>query len=490
MLPIVPRPVEATLLDGAPSVLTSQSRLVTGPSAEEVGAGVLLANLVGALIDRSISVARLDEEPPRPGDLVLRIDESAGPEGATSTERYTFDSRDGVVEIVAASVDGLVRGMATLGQLLEPVVGGYSAPAARVVDAPRFAWRGLSLDVARHFFGVEDVKRVLQLMARLKLNVLHLHLTDDQGWRLEIPSRPELTRLGSTTSVGGGPGGFFSVEDFAELQTFAHARGITVIPEIDLPGHTNAALHACPELNADGEPKPVYTGIEVGFSSLDASLPATERFLRDVLGDVAAMTRGPWVHLGGDEAHDTSPEDYAAIVRLAAEILREHGKVPVGWQEAAGVPGTAQVVQVWHTGIPLEPLAAAAASGVQVVMSPAEHAYLDMKYHEGFPLGLEWAGFVELRDSYEWEPTEVVPGLDPDAVVGVEAAVWTETLTTLDELTTMLLPRLTAVAEAAWSARERRDWDSYAERVRGLWPRWERLGFSWHPSPQVDWAGR
>ena len=335
MLPIVPRPVEATLLDGAPSVLTSQSRLVTGPSAEEVGAGVLLANLVGALIDRSISVARLDEEPPRPGDLVLRLDESAGPQGATSTERYTFDSRDGVVEIVAASVDGLVRGMATLGQLLEPVVGGYSAPAARVVDAPRFAWRGLSLDVARHFFGVEDVKRVLQLMARLKLNVLHLHLTDDQGWRIEVPSRPRLTEVSGATAVDGDPGGFFTVADLAAIQAYGAERGITVVPEIDLPGHVNAALHAYPELTPDGAGVPPYTEIEVGFSRLHADVPATAAFVRDVLADVAAMTEGPYLHVGGDEALTLEADEYARLVAIVAEEVRRAGKTLVGWQEVA-----------------------------------------------------------------------------------------------------------------------------------------------------------
>ena len=493
MFPIIPQPIEVTELDGGPSELTSQTRLVTGDSATELGAGVLLASVLGGLLGRSMAVAQTTRSTtvPEPGDIVLRLDPAAGPAGESSEERYTLESRGGAVVLAAPSTDGLQRAMATLGQLLEPTAtGGFRVPAVRVVDAPRYPWRGLSLDVARHFFGVDDVKRVMGLMARYKFNVLHLHLSDDQGWRIEIPSRPRLTQLGATTSVDGGPGGFFTVEDFAELQSFARARGITIVPEVDIPGHTNAALHAYPELNADGVAKPVYTGIEVGFSSLDAALPATEEFLRDVFGDLAAMTDGPWVHLGGDEALDTSKEDYETLVAAAATILRDAGKTPVGWQEFASSPAAAgAVVQVWHMGLPLEPIAAAARAGAQVLLSPAEHAYLDMKYVADFPLGLEWAGHVELRDSYDWEPAEVLRGLDPAAIVGVEAAVWTETLATMAELSTMLLPRLTAVAEAAWSQPERRDWDSYVERVRGQGWRWERQGMSWHPSPQVDWVG-
>ncbi len=492
MFPIVPQPVEVTALAGQPAELTSATRLVTGATAEELEAGVMLAAVLGGLIDQAIAVvqADADDDAPRPGDIVLRLDPGAGPAGSDSEERYTLECSGGAAVLAAPTVTGILRAMATLGQLLAPTAtGGYLVPAVRVVDAPRYPWRGLSLDVARHFFGLDDVKRVVSLMTRYKLNVLHLHLSDDQGWRLQIPSRPALTGLASGTSVGGGPGGFFTVDEFTELQLFARARGITVVPEIDVPGHTNAALHAYPELNPDGVAKPVYTGIEVGFSTLDASLPATESFLRDVLGDVAAMTHGPWVHLGGDEAHGTAREDYEAIVSLAARILREAGKTPVGWQEFAASPSSSSaVVQLWDMRLPLEPLAAAARAGAQVLLSPADRIYLDMKYHDGYPLGLDWAGTVELRDAYGWEPAEAVPGLDPEAIVGIEAAVWTETLTDLDELATMLLPRLTAAAEVAWTRPELRDWDSYAARIAGQWRRWERNGLSWHRSPNVDWA--
>ena len=493
MLPIVPQPAEVTELEGDGARLGSHVRLVTGCSVDEVGAGVLLAGVLGGLVGRSVEVVQTSPTvPAEPGDIVLRIDPTAGPAGSTSEERYTLESREDAILLAAPGLDGLHRAIATFGQLLESTqTGGYRVPAVRVLDEPRYSWRGLSLDVARHFFGVDEVKRVISLMARHKLNVLHLHLSDDQGWRIEIPSRPLLSELGATTSVDGGTGGFYTVEDFTELQAFARARGITVVPEIDVPGHVNAALHACPELSADGLPKPVYTGIEVGFSSLDAALPATAEFLRDVFTDLAAMTEGPWVHLGGDEAHDTAPQDYATLVTLAADTLRAAGKTPVGWQELASTSAARDaVVQLWDTRLPLEPLAAAAGAGAKILLSPADRVYLDQKYYEGYPLGLDWAGFVELRDSYDWDPDAIVPGLGPDAVVGVEAAVWTERITTMEELTTMLLPRLTAVAEVAWSMPERRDWDSFVARVRGQWRHWEAQGLAWYPSPQVDWEGR
>ena len=493
MFPIVPQPVEVTELAGEPTELTSGTRIVTGSSAEELEAGVMLAGSLGSFVSQAIAVEQGESGagPLGAGEIALRLDPGAGPAGSESDERYTLESRGGAVLLAAATVTGLVRAMATLGQLLAPTAtgGGYLVPAVRVLDAPRYPWRGLSLDVARHFFGVDDVKRVLSLMTRYKLNVLHLHLSDDQGWRLQIPSRPLLTERASGTSVGGGPGGYITTDEFLELQLYARSRGIAVVPEIDVPGHTNAALHAYPELNADGVAKPVYTGIDVGFSTLDASLPATEKFLRDVLGDVAAMTHGPWVHLGGDEAHDTSREDYETIIGLAAQILREAGKIPVGWQEFAASPASSSaVVQLWDMRLELEPLAAAARAGAQVLLSPADRVYLDMKYDAESPLGLDWAGHIELRDAYEWEPTEAVPGLEPEAICGVEAAVWTETLENLDELATMLLPRLTAVAEVAWTLPERRDWDSYARRISGQWRRWERHGLRWYRTPQVDWA--
>ncbi|WP_250448416.1 family 20 glycosylhydrolase, partial [Actinotalea sp. C106] len=395
---------------------------------------------------------------------------------------YALRVDPGGVELVARERTGLLHGLATLVQLAQVVPGrastgevsrevpGYATPgcplpACEVVDAPRYPWRGLSLDLARRFHGPETVRTVVDVMASLKLGVLHLHLTDDQGWRLEIPSRPELTARSGRTAVDGGPAGFLKVEDYTALVAYAAERGVVVVPEIDLPGHVNAALHACPELNPSGEAVPPYTGIEVGFSRLDASLPATDAFLVDVLGDVAAMTPGPWVHLGGDEALASDPEEYRVLVNRAAEILRAAGKEVVGWQELARLePGPSTVVQYWTADQDPGPVVAAARAGADVVMSPASRTYLDLKYDATTALGLEWAGHVEVRDSYDWDPDLVLP-LPAERVRGVEAALWSETLRTPEDLFHMLLPRLAAVAEVAWTPQRRRDWASFAARV-------------------------
>ncbi|PZR54407.1 beta-N-acetylhexosaminidase [Xylanimonas oleitrophica] len=448
------------------------------------------------------------QEAPGVLPLVLRLTDDAGPGAAaghgagapdgvraggaaTSDERYTLTvSPEGVV-VAAPQPVGLLHGVRTLRQL---VTADGSVPAVVVRDAPRYPWRGLSVDVVRHWFGPAVLRRVVDLAGAYKLRVLHLHLTDDQGWRIEIPSRPALTERGGRTQVGGelpaGERGYLTVDEFRELQEYAARRFVTVVPEIDLPGHTNAATHAYGELTPDGVPTDAYGGIEVGFSRLWADNPATEPFLRDVLGDVAAMTQGPWVHVGGDEAPQLDVAEYSAIMDLAQRVVREAGKTPVAWQEAAraGIePGT--VLQFWdpkvETGV--EPFTRAAEAGARFVASPGSNAYLDMKYTPEHPLGLEWAGHVELRDAYDWEPAEAVPGVPADAVEGVSAAVWTETLTTQDELFSMLLPRLPAVAELAWTTPSGRDWESFRVRVATHAPGWRTQGWSFHPTPQVDW---
>jgi hexosaminidase len=329
---------------------------------------------------------------------------------------------------------------------------------------------------------------VIALMSHYKLNVLHLHLTDDQGWRLHVRSRPELTRRSSASAVGGDRGGFYSADDYADVVAYAAARGVRVVPEIDVPGHVNAATHAYGELNPDGQPTDEYTGIEVGFSRLHADLPATRPFLDAVFADVAAMTPGEYVHIGGDEVLTMDPDEYARLVGMAAAAVRAAGKKVIGWQEIAHAPvepGT--LVQFWDPRADAAAFVEAARAGARFVMSPGSHAYLDMKYDASTELGLEWAGHIELRDAYDWEPTALVDGLPAEAVVGVEAAIWTETLRDLHALTTMLLPRLAAVAEVAWTGAADRSFDDFRERVASHARLWDRLGLGWYPSPQVDW---
>jgi hexosaminidase len=483
VIAVIPQPAQLERTGDAPFVFTDQTTVVVDGRPDLIGIAVLAADLLGRVSGRAVEVRYAESGA---SDIVrLRLVESL-PAG---DEAYRVIARNGRVDLEARTPAGLVRAIVTLRQLIVTAPGGVlRVPAVRIEDWPRYDWRGLSIDVARHFVAVSDLKVVIGVMSHYKLNVLHLHLTDDQGWRLHVRSRPLLTRLSSSTSVDGDPGGFYSAEDFADILAYGAVRGVRVVPEIDVPGHVNAATHAYGDLTPSGEPTETYTGIEVGFSRLHADLPATGPFLTEVFADVAAMTPGEYVHIGGDEVLTMAADEYATLVAAASAAVRAAGKKVVGWQEIAHTPlepGT--VVQYWDTRVDPGPFVDAARAGALLLMSPGSKAYLDMKYDASTELGLEWAGHIELRDAYDWEPSTLIEGVPPESVIGVEAALWTETLRDLPALMQMLLPRLAAVAEVAWSAPERRDWEDFRTRVARQAPFWDRLGLSWYASPQVEW---
>jgi hexosaminidase len=343
-------------------------------------------------------------------------------------------------------------------------------------DRPRYEWRGVMLDVARHFFGVEDVKRFVDVIARYGLNRLHLHLTDDQGWRIQIDTWPRLVSGGS----------HYSQEEYSVLVAYAESRGIVVVPEIDMPGHVNAALVAYPELAPEGVVPEPYAGTDVGFSSLATEREQTYAFVEDVVREVAALTTGPYLHIGGDETAATPPADYVRFVERTCAIVRAHGKQPIGWEEIARsalAPGT--IVQHWK-----DPALAreAVRQGARVIMSPANRTYLDMKYDDTTELGLEWAGHVGVRDAYEWDPATQVSGLAERDVLGVEAALWSETLETLRDVEFMAFPRLLCLAEVGWSQRGQRDWPDFRARLAAHGSQLEALGVNFFRSPEIPWS--
>jgi hexosaminidase len=264
------------------------------------------------------------------------------------------------------------------------------------------------------------------------------------------------------------------------------------VPEIDTPGHTNAALASYAELNCDGVAPPLYTGTEVGFSSLCVNKEITYRFLDDVVRESAELTPGRYFHLGGDEAHETTEADYLRFLERLQPIVARHGKKMIGWEEIVQAPlrrGT--LAQHWSPATGSEPgtelARKAVAQGVKLVMSPANHAYLDMKYDPSTPLGLSWAGFVEVRDSYEWDPATLVDGVGERNVEGVESALWSETLEDVDDVEFMAFPRLPGLAEIGWSPRQGRGWEEYRLRLAAQGPRWEAQDVDFYRSPQVPW---
>jgi hexosaminidase len=397
---------------------------------------------------------------------------------------------DGIA-LAASQPAGLFRGAQTVKQLASPAAEGatWTVPGVRIRDVPRFAWRGIMLDVARHFFDVATVKHVIDIAAEYKLNVLHLHLTEDQGWRIEIDSWPRLTTVSGATEVGGGRGGYYTKADYAEIVGYAARRFITVVPEVDVPGHTNAALVAYPELTCDGNPVEPFTGTKVGFSSLCLDKPITDRFLTDVFGELAELTPGPYLHIGGDEAWTLTTDVYAPFMERVQKIVTAAGKRPVGWQEVASstlVPSA--IVQYWHSGTGPAQAVEAVGKGAGLIMSPADHVYLDMKYNAGTHLGLDWAGHVEVRDSYDWDPAAIADGVGDDDIVGVTAPLWTETVTTRADIEYLILPRLPAMAEVAWTPQAGRTWEEFRHRLATQGDRWDAAGRTYYRSPQV-WSG-
>lgn len=426
------------------------------------------------------------------GSILLAI--TSGAENTDlGAEGYALDVTPDAVTLKANQPAGVFRGVQTIRQLLPAAIErrtkqaeAWRMPSVSLRDYPRFAWRGAMLDVARHFFPVSDIKRYIDVLAYYKINVLHLHLTDDQGWRIEIKSWPQLTTIGSSTAVGGGKGGFYTQADYAEIVAYAQKRYITLVPEIDMPGHTNAALASYPELSCDGNAPKLYTGTEVGFSSLCISSETTYKFIDEVIGELAALTLGPYIHIGGDESKATPPADYVKFVERVQAIVSKHGKQVIGWEEIASarlIPNT--IAQHWNAdALPK----IAVNQGAKILMSPASRAYMDMKYTAVSSLGLDWAGLVEVDKAYTWDPATLVAGVGEKDVIGIEAPLWSETLTTLNDIETMTFPRLLGYAELGWSPSAGRTWAEYRARLATHGMRLAALGAKYYASPLVNWA--
>jgi hexosaminidase len=403
---------------------------------------------------------------------------SLGPEG------YRLQVTRRAVVLSAYTGAGLFHGVQTLRQLLPARVesrtarpGPWRVAGGTITDRPRYSYRGAMLDVSRHFFTVAQVERYIDQLALYKINKLHLHLSDDQGWRIAVNSWPRLAAYGGSTQVGGGPGGYYTKDDYSEIVRYAAARQLTVVPEIDMPGHTNAALASYAELNCDGTAPPPYTGVAVGFSSMCVPREVTYDFVDDVVRELAAMTPGPYLHIGGDEAKSTSHDDYAAFMKRAQRIVNTYGKTVVGWHQLAGArPVKGAVAQYWGTKGDEPEVVGAAKKGTRLVLSPADHAYLDMKYDKDTPLGQDWAGYVGVRQSYDWDPGRYIKGAPARSVLGLEAPLWSETLRKSRDIEYMAFPRLPGIAELGWAPAAAHDWSAYRKRLAQQAPRWDQLG--------------
>lgn len=444
------------------------------------------------------------------GQIILELMNSS------SDESYNLEISENEVKITASGEAGLFYGIQTFLQLFPVELASstvqsveWTIPTGSIKDSPEFGYRGAMLDVARHFISVEDVKYFIDQMASYKLNFLHLHLSDDQGWRIEIKSWPKLTEIGGSTEVGGGKGGFYTQEEYKDLVAYAAERFITIVPEIDMPGHTNAALASYGELNPgvnlpDGDFSTVnkkeldyqmplknpqaselYTGIEVGWSTFSSDLELTYAFVDSVVREISELTPGPYFHIGGDESHVTEKDDYIYFVERVQDIVSKYGKTSIGWDEIATaklLPGS--VAQFWAKE---ENAKLAKDQGNQILMSPATKMYLDMQYDSTSRIGLHWAAYIELDSAYLWEPTEFASGISKENILGLEAPLWTETVTNRADIDYLVFPRLAALSEVAWSSKEKRSWESFQKRVVSHGKRWDLTGVGFYKSPKVNW---
>ena len=424
------------------------------------------------------------------GAVTLRL-RSDAPEGA---ESYRLEVAPGRIDITARDRRGLFYGVQTLRQLV--AASSQAVPAVLIEDSPRFGYRGLHLDVGRHFFPVEFIKKYIDLLAAFKLNTFHWHLTEDQGWRIEIKKYPKLTEVGAwrkETIVGharrgskgydGVPhGGFYTQEQAREVVAYARDRGVTVLPEIEMPGHSLAALAAYPEYANVPGPFEVRTTWGISEEVFSPS-EGTFRFLEDVLREVMDIFPSEYIHIGGDEAPKKrwkeSPlaQELIKTERLADEdelqswfirrierFLNANGRRLIGWDEIleGGLAPNATVMSWRGTkgGI------AAAQQGHDVVMAPQQDLYFDHYQadpeHEPLAIG----GMTPIEDTYAYEPIPAeLSASEARHVLGPQGCVWTEYMPTTEQVEYMAYPRVLALAEIAWSPREARDWPSFSARL-------------------------
>lgn len=497
---IIPLPVSVT--DGKGSfALNAETKIVTiGSDSQLSGILEIFKSDIEALTGILLSASEQEQD----NAIVFELSSGMDPE----SYRLTVDKSQ--IRVKASDPAGLFYAVQTLKQLV-PTHGEnkgqnnkFLIAAGTIEDKPEYAYRGMMLDVARHFFSVDDVKKLIDQIAEYKINHLHLHLSDDQGWRIEIKSWPLLTTIGGSTQVGGQSGGFYTQEDYKGIVKYAQDRFITIVPEIDMPGHTNSALASYGELNpgitvpekgalrydrtnlgVDGMATPLYTGIEVGFSTLATNKEVTYQFIDDVIREISELTPGPYFHIGGDESHVTAMEDYIPFIERAQEIVTKYGKKTLGWDEVAHAKLLpTSVAQYWAKA---ENAIMAIEQGSQVLISPAVKAYLDMQYDSTTHLGLHWAAYIELDEAYNWDPTELEEQIKRENILGVEAPLWTETIVTLSDIEYMTFPRLPAIAEIGWTPKNLRSWESFSKRLAWHGQRWDAQGKNFYRSPKVEW---
>ncbi len=531
-IPVIPLPAHSKLDPG--SVLIDSNTSIDASSAELESVSETFKRALhedsGFLIGGgSSSTTRITLTLSQQPDLVpvaagLRAD------GAEVDERYTIMSSSEHVRIEGATPEAVHRGLTTLRQIIVANAsnGSVELPYMYLADGPRFAWRGVLIDVARTYYRPDALRRVIDMCSLYKLNVLHLHLTDDQGWRLDVPTRPELSAIGSLPTSERG-GGFYTQEDIAGLVEYAAARFVTIVPEIDMPGHSAAVFRAYPALpKAEGPDIDLPTEYREMLNNLDPDSEETWALVKDVVDAVVTQfPQSAYVHLGGDEPFGMKDEDHASFVEQAIQVVRQRGRKVIGWQEIARAAiDEDTVVQYWmHASdaeleqlrnggldsiVPTEllPFILASASqargdlpsalerGAKILVSPTQHLYFDRPHpgpavDEGQEeqrrrVGMPAYPPLSLHDGFDWDPIGTLPGVLADEnLAGIEGAVWSETLETAGDLEFMLIPRICGLSEKAWGQRDQATWIEFQRRLNYQTSTWDHRKWNWYNSSEL-----
>ncbi len=492
---VIPMPAQVTLRDGSFPFNSAAAVYVSAGDDASMAAARYLAKLsrrFNAITLRVVTRAAIPSRTPTAG---IAFEQVAG----YPAEGYRIDVDPQRIRVSASTAAGMFYGAVTLWQLLPAGAAGGTIAAQTIIDSPRFAWRGLMLDSARHFQAPAFIRSMIDWMAWHKLNVLHWHLTDDQGWRLQIKRYPRLTSVGAWR---GEYGGYYKQTDVADIVRFAQQRHVQIVPEIDMPGHATAAIAAYSWLGSTHEPLTVSSdwGVHKHLFNLE---PRTFQFLDAVLSEVMHMFPSQYVHLGGDEAvkdewnasteiqaraRELGIADSAALqayfTRRMARYLEAHGRRMVGWDEilTPGMPNNA-VVMSWHG---ISGAYGAASAGNDTVLTPEPTLYFDRRQSA---LPNEAPGRLQissLEDVYGFEPA--VPGLSSAQqghVLGIQANIWTEHIQDDQRVEWMALPRAAAVAEVAWSppsSPETRNWSNFLQRLLPMLGRYSALGLHYADS--------
>ena len=505
---LLPQPAHMVRMPGSFEVTADTPlRAADGPVLRQVG--MQFKAMLGDRLSLRLDLAK---DGSHGNNIVFGFDSARA---WASPDAYSIDIDEHGVRVHAGDAKGLYYGAVTLAQLLtsgDAESGSVRLPALHIDDAPRFGWRGLMLDSARHFQSVDDIKRLLDAMAQLKLDVFHWHLTDDQGWRFPVPGWPKLTTVGDCRIPSGDGGidaatgkpasycGFYSEAQIRDVVAYAAARHIVIVPEVDIPGHATAAIAAYPQLGVSGQPVAVSSewGVNVNLFNADE---ATMRFLEDVMGQVAKLFPGRYVHIGGDEA---VKDQWKASVKMQARIhalgvngeeglqawmiarleryLSAHGKRVIGWDEilAGKLPPSATVMS-WRGA---EGGIDAAKQGHDVVMAPASDLYLDYLQTDSPNEIPGRPSLVTLKQVYDFEPVpKALDAQQATHILGVQANVWTEHMRTFARVQHAAFPRIAALAEVAWSPKSERDYAGFLQRLPAMLPRWRAQGIAYAATP-------